>query len=346
MAQDVLIVDDDRSALENFGIQVRLNLGIEPFLADNPSLALNILRDYPMKVLVSDHVFEKTAPGETGLRLIRKVQEDLKLTIPCIMLTGFPDYVDIEEITSLHLFGFVKKQNAVSQLPSMIREAIELYDTEQLNRTGSVVNLELASKRTLVKFGVNVSIRLLSISSVVDPYIREKDWETVAVAQRNISSTETESRSIKKTISYSVEQSRDSDFESKVGLNMGKLINAIEISTKNSNSFKEQIQYGGEATVEAARTIEVKEINDPPTQEGLVLQSREYQVAPIYVRFNCVLGIECNCCQILSRYNIAVNLPTNKFALRHVEHFSNGSENTIYTGFLPGHFLDAGKLIP
>ena len=108
MPQDILIVDDVKSYLDNLGLAVKLNLRIEPFLAEDPKQALEILRLYPIKVLVTDQIM----PNMTGTQLVKKMQKELNLSIPCILLTGYSDRVDVAEAVNLGFFRFIHKDRA------------------------------------------------------------------------------------------------------------------------------------------------------------------------------------------------------------------------------------------
>ena len=335
MTQDILVVDDDRIALENFGNEVRLNLNIEPFLTDSPQNALAILRDYPIKVLVTDQVM----PSITGIELVRQIREDLKLKIPCIMLTGAPQNLNSFDLVRLQFFDFIDKVKMHSELVDSIRRAIQRYDADEVFKYNIRVDSILSKQRKWIIFGSRVALRLLRISSIIDPYTKDQDWHTEYTAQKGLNLTQ--KINIHRRIAYSCEYGIDIDMIHSTGLKTSTLASQVESSLQNKLTFTGKVHFEGEVTAEAEQTIEVKEITDAPTSAGLILQSREYQSAPVYVRINCVLEINCTCCQIPKTFNASLDLPTDKFALRQVEHFDKGPDKKIYTGFVQGSFMQS-----
>ncbi|GHO67444.1 hypothetical protein KSC_063360 [Ktedonobacter sp. SOSP1-52] len=333
MSQDILIVEDDRLFLENLGNEVRLNLDIEPFLADNSQEALNILHDYPIKVLVTD----QEMPTMKGVELVRHIREDLKLTIPCIMVTAYPQKLNAFDLVKLQFFGFIDKLNTHAELVQTLRRAIERYDMDEAAKYNIKVDKVLSSRLAWIKFGARNTLKLLRVSSIIDPYIREQDWRTELYAQRNVSSTQEMNISRHVTLSY--EYGIDAEVVNKTGLKIGTLVSTVESALEHKFTLSGKIKYEEDVTVEAKQKIEVKEITDTPTSEGLVLQAREYQAAPVYTRVNCVLEIECSCCQVPRSFTASIDLPTNKIALRQVEHFDKGPEKVIRVGsIIQGQF--------
>ncbi|KAB2944358.1 MAG: response regulator receiver [Candidatus Methanoperedens nitroreducens] len=333
MSRDILIVDDIRSTLENLGNEVRLNLAIEPFLADDPYQAFDILRYYPIKVLVTD----QEMPGMTGTELVRKVKDDLGLKIPCIMLTGFADKVSASDVVNLGFFRFIDKDNARAELTQSIRQALRHYEMSALHESLIEVNKPLISKKSFLKFKNQVSLKLLRVSSIVNPFIREKDWHTELIAQRNIHGVHRVS--VRHKANLSIEYGVNSEILLSVGLNLKKLFGGLESILENKISLEAKIKNEYEIEIQAENTLEVKEITDEPTNEGMILQSREYQSAPVYTRINCVFQIECSCCRIPRTFDISLDVPTNTIALRQVEHFDKGPSKKIYTGFFTGTII-------
>lgn len=333
MAQDILLVDDDRISLENFGNDVRLNLGIEPYLATNAKEAIVILRDYPIKVLVTDQLM----PEMKGTELVRYVREVMKLTIPCIMLTAHHDRTDTFDIGNLHFFGFIDKMNTHAELTQKIREAIQQFDREEAHKYSLTLDKILIKKGPFLLFRPHITLKLKRISSIIDPYIRELDWNTDYIAQRNISSTQ--KINIHRRVACSYDYGAATEVLSQFGLKISKLVSELNSTLQHKISLTENIKFEGELVVEAEQTLEVKEISDSPNSEELILQTRLYQSAPVYTRVNCLLEIECNCCQIPRNFSISVDLLTDRIALRQVEQFDKGPEKKIPTLIIKGNLV-------
>lgn len=330
MPRDILIVDDIKSALENFGNEVKLNLNIEPFLADDPRQALDILHYYPIKVLVTD----QNMPFMTGTELVRKVKDELGLRIPCIMLTGYTDTVSVVDAVNLGFFRFIDKINVHTELTPAIRQALQRYEMDKQSDSTMEVNKLLTSKSLYLNFKKRVDLRLVRISSIAEPFIREQDWNTELIAQRNLHDIREViiSRKVSSMYEYGVNATQ----LHKAGFKLGKLIGELESALQNKISLFAKGKYERILEIKAKHTIETKEITDNPTAEGLILQSREYQAAPVFTRINCVLQVECNCCEIPKSFDMSIDLPTNKFALRQVEHYDKGQTKIVYTGFSTG----------
>jgi DNA-binding NarL/FixJ family response regulator len=334
MPRDVLIVDDDRSALNNYGNEVRLNLMIEPFLSDDPNQAFDILRDYPIKVLVTDQVM----PDMTGTELIKKIKEKLNLQIPCIMLTGYSDSVSVAEAVNLGVFRFIDKVNAHAELTQAIRQAIQRYEMDSLYNYVIDLDILLVKKKPLFIARPQVTLRLIRVTSIIDPFVREADWQTDLVAQRGVSGKH--EITVKRHVASHCEYGVQAEIVERSGFEIGKAIAELKASIEGKTALSTKVKYEKELTIEAKHTLEVKEITDQLTQEGLILQSREYQSAPVFSKINCILHLECSCCQITHKFDVSINLPTNSVALRQIEHYNKGPPKTIYTGFFSGNVVE------
>ncbi|HEX8598895.1 MAG TPA: response regulator [Chloroflexia bacterium] len=334
MARDVLIVDDDRTALSNFGNDVSLNLNIEPFLASDPEQALQILRDFPIKVLVTDQRME---PSMSGIELARKTKDELGLDIPIIMLSGKADRASVIDAMNMGFFQYVDKDSASSQLVPSIRQAIQKYENDVRSR--SVVQLDrvLARRRWLNIAGPQVTLRLVRISSIVDPVVHDTEWQTVMVAQRGMEVTR--EVTITRSSSVTYESSSAQEVLTKAGLKVGKLVGEVEAALEGKIQQELKLSKLHAVTVEVKHTITAKDITDPPTVSGSTLQSRNYQHAPVYTRVNCVLQLDCTCCDVPRKFDVSLDLPTSRIALRQVQYYDRGQPLTIHTGIIPGNLI-------
>ena len=333
MPQDVLIVDDVKSYLDNVGNEVRLNIGIEPFLTDDPSQALAILRDYQIKVLVTDQMM----PSMSGTELVKKMKKELNLKIPCILLTGYADKVDIAEAVNLGFFRFIDKDRAHNELPEAIRLGIQTYNDEVLSKSGFPIDIPLYKQKDWVNIRPQLIMKVIRIASVVDPFIHESDWKTDQIAMRGISTKVDVSYTRK--IDSSFEYATQSEIATRLPLNLSSLLPLLKLSLESKFTSSAKVSFEAEVTLEAKYSVDVKEIDDRPTQEGTILQSREYQSAPVFSKVNCIAEITCSYCQIPHRPSISIYLPTNTFALRQIERYDRGQPKIVYTGFIQGRSL-------
>jgi response regulator RpfG family c-di-GMP phosphodiesterase len=337
MAKDILIVDDIKSSLSNYGNDVRLNLGIEPFLADNPNKALDILKYYPIKVLVTD----QEMPEILGTELIKKVKKDLGLNIPCIMLTGHTDKVSITDAVNLGFFRFIDKKNVHHELVPAIKSAIQQYDFERLRDSTVTVNKIIHDKKKFLSSKNHSTVKLIRISSIIDTFVDENDWSTEHIAERNIS------QQFEKIITKRVKTLRESGIESalcsKLNIKSSSLLSSLQSTLEGKITVNSKIIDEEEITYSVKHTIDIKEITDTKSTEGLTLASREYQSAPVYKRLNFIIETDCSFCNMKKQFDLSLDVITNRIALRHKEHYNTGQPNIVYTGFRNFDFDDLEK---
>lgn len=334
MPKDVLIVDDVKSYLDNLGLAIKLNLRIEPFLADDPNQAFEILRLYPIKVLVTDQIM----PNMTGTQLVRKMHDELDLKIPCILLTGYSDRVDVAEAVNLGFFRFIHKDRAQTELIEALREALLHYDVEVLSKSGTPAEIVLAKKRSLIALRPNVTSRIIKIISIVTPFVKEQDWKTYLVAERGLSTKKkvNVAREAKTSYEYSVEES----VTRSIGIDLGDIIPKLKVAlTKLETQTKQvtKVLFEQALRLEVDYEVDVSEITDAPTKEGIVLQSREYQSAPVFTRINCLVEVNCSYCKTPQRFTVSIDLPTDSLALRQIENYDKGQPRAVYTAIVPAN---------
>ncbi len=331
MPQDILIVDDRRTDLDNFGRAVRFDLNREPFLAENPEDALNILKYYPIKVLVTDHLFP--VPSMTGADLVGKVKNELHLRIPCIMITSEKQLVSQEEAGNMGLFRFIDKSRPIKELITAIRHALIEYEHEFLNR--DVINLDVTITKKVIWVSIRPKIipKIIKLTSIDDTFVRENDWHTDHIAERGIN--QTVEICINRQVSSYYECSTQFEIIEKCGFDLGKAIASLKTNIDSKIGSSVKTTYNETTTINTKLSLEVKDITDSPDEEGYVLHSREYQSAPVFINVNCILQLDCACCQIPRQFDVSINIPTNRIALRQVEHFNKGPKKVVYTGFFP-----------
>jgi CheY-like chemotaxis protein len=328
MARDILIVDDDRPALENFGNLIKVKLGIESFLADNGQEALAILRDYPIKVLVTD----QEMPQLTGTELVGKMRDDLKLVVPSVMLTGHSDRLSVGEAINLGFFRFVDKMDVVSQLPQAVRDGIRSFDEDTMMRNVTTADIVVGNSRSWFRWK-STTKTILNRFSITQNVVHDADWRTELTANPNVQGVQeirTTAR-VKTSADYGTEFS----LMSKAGVTIRSILGAIDVGNNVNVGFDYRSSLEKEFQIELFKSIEVTELKTVTSQSGATLQSRQYQAAPAFNRVNCVLTTECSQCGVPRQFSIAIDIPNGSFALRQVEYFDSGPAKIIYTGFEP-----------
>lgn len=331
MAQDILIVEDDPIVLDSYGSLIEMTLGIKPFLVRSPEEALNIAENYFLKVLVTDYDLSNVS-SFNGVELVKKIKNQLGLSIPCIMVTGYSNKVTGKDATCAGLYLVIDKNEAENELIPAVRRALTIFEDNSRKKTLCELNQVIESKKKSIFSKHKVELILLRVSSIAENVVFDDMWVTDYTAERGIC------RINEKEIEYEATSSIEYGFSEEMIHNFGfssdKLINLISgvIETKLTSSVKGQFQK----TIrhKAKYSIEIKDLINEPIVEGLKILSRQYQSAPVYIRINCVFKIDCSFCGIPRFLDLSVVMPTNKIALRQVEYYDIGPAKTTYTGII------------
>lgn len=341
MARDLLIVEDDRIVLDSYGTLVKMTLGIEPFLAETPEDALKVLKNYHIKVLVTDYdMFSKSKLS--GVDLVKIVKGELKLNIQFIMLTGYVTTVNAQDAVRAGFLDIIDKRDAENKLIPAIRQALAVY--EMISRSERLVECNdiIWSKKKLVKFGEKVDLKLLRISSIED--FTFDQWVPDYIAEKGVNKT------FEKEVEYEVDSSIEYGFDEKVlgelGFDSSKIIDAIQLKVETSLSSSIKSQFRKKMKHRAKYLIEIKDLSNESDIEGLILQSRHFESTPVYKRINCVLQIYCTFCGVPRILDLSIIVPTNKIALRQVEYYNKGVIKTIYTGSVYSTICDVIIQVP
>lgn len=126
----VLVVDDEehvRTALA----RVLREAGYIVFAAERGEEALEILREHPVKLLISDY----NMPGMTGIELFKEVRRRQPHVLR-IMLTGEKDpELAVRSINEAEVFRFIRKPWNNADLCTIARLAFEVVVLEDEKRT-------------------------------------------------------------------------------------------------------------------------------------------------------------------------------------------------------------------
>jgi len=129
MEDSVLIVDDDSGVLSALK-RVLMDESLTIYTAESGVEGLEILRDHPVKLVISD----ERMPGMAGSEFIAAVRKLFPNTVR-IMLTGHAD-VDaaMKAINSGEIYRFFAKPWNEIELKLSVRSALEKFDLEEENR--------------------------------------------------------------------------------------------------------------------------------------------------------------------------------------------------------------------
>jgi FixJ family two-component response regulator len=333
LARDVLIVDDDKNALANYGNRIRLALGIEPFLAYDPYQALNILRLYSIKVLVTDEDMARMR----GTELVRQVRTELGLTMPCIMFTGFANQVDMTSAIKIEDLRFLDKSD-VRRLADEVRDALGRYRQELGRTTGTPVDRVIQRQQRFIVLRRVVKTTHVARIMSIEEYSRDNEWFTIHRAERG-KGVATE-RSFAYTVKSSVEVKTDDESSTRLNVKVADLsLASLAASIEDKVHESVRNQWDRQFELSTKETVTVEQIPDPPARPGL--RTREYQCAPVYRRFDLEVYVECSCCGLAATSCAQVDVPTERIALRVVEHFDIDPSEVYYTGYWTGNLAPA-----
>lgn len=124
----LLLVDDDPNTLASLSRAFRL-AGHEAIVCDNASRALDLLRNEPFDLILSDVVM----PGKSGLELL----EDLKkagVKTPIVLISGQANIETAVRATKLGALDFLEKPISTDKLLVTVENALRLSRLEGENR--------------------------------------------------------------------------------------------------------------------------------------------------------------------------------------------------------------------
>lgn len=327
MPRDILIVDDEREHLESLASHIRLALNIEPFVSDDPEHALDILKLYPIKVLVADYYMPKI----TGTQLIRMVREELGLQISCILITGYQEMMKALDVIGLDI-DWISKEHTASKLPQAVRWAIQKFDLRRIKESVADVDIIISEGKSSFLKRKQWTLKIKSIRGVIYPFIPEEGWKTDLIAERGIKGTR--QITIKRNLVSFCEYGAQAQIINSMGFDLNNVIAKLSSRSDIIHRFSTKASFQKELTVEIKDTIEVKDVSEELYESGPILYSREYQWAPIFVRVNCLLQLDCAVCKIPRLFDISIHLPTGNIARRQREHYDDGTIRERYTGYI------------
>ncbi|MFZ1685536.1 MAG: response regulator [Candidatus Zixiibacteriota bacterium] len=329
MPINVVVVDDDVLFLDVIAKAIQRELKFEPFVASEPLRAIEILQHNSIKVIIVD----QRMPEMTGIDLIQRIKKSYSQPIQFIVLTAHKNEVPHSAVVGLHAF-FEKTtlyvENNIEHLCQSIAAAILKYDTLKDDQLVSTVDLMIQERKAILSFRQNSHVRLTEVRIVNESFVSEQEWHTVGKAERNIESEreltiETKSRS---ATTHGV----DREVFSKQKLKLDKIIAGVESEVSARSSVSTRAEWSKEVLLRSVSKVKTTPIVEGPNADGIYLQARQYQCAPVYVKCSCKLQIDCSFCGVPHEVNCTVLLPTNRVAMRHLEHFSNGAEAIHGTG--------------
>lgn len=133
MAKRILIVDDD-GEFNHLLMDVFKQAGFDVSTAEEPAIALELIREKGFDLVVTDQRF----PQGTGMELLRRIRSEMP-TLPVIMVSGFLDNDTVRDLIREGIRGIFMKPLNIFSLLKKTNEIIEfshLAAAQQLEQTG------------------------------------------------------------------------------------------------------------------------------------------------------------------------------------------------------------------
>ena len=170
----VLLVDDEPSILRSLKFVLKAD-GYEIYTAENGLDALEIVKENPIDLIISDHQM----PGMNGVEFLKKVH-NLNSDIISILLTGHADVkVAVEAINKGKVYKFFTKPWDDVQLKIDIRLALEyLVSLRERRKQIEIIkqqNIELKE----------FSVKLQDFNQKLENMVEERTFELVDTINRN-----------------------------------------------------------------------------------------------------------------------------------------------------------------
>jgi CheY-like chemotaxis protein/glycine cleavage system H lipoate-binding protein len=127
----LLVVDDEQIVLDSIGKHLRREKDLEIFNALNVDEALKIMKDTPIKIILTDLMM----PDIDGLEFISMIMEKEE-DILIIMITGYATINTALQAMQLGAFDYLSKPFTRDELKKVVRRAADLVNVAQ-NKSGT-----------------------------------------------------------------------------------------------------------------------------------------------------------------------------------------------------------------
>ena len=159
MAQEkVLIVDDERSMVQFLSVLLKRE-GYDVRAARSGSEALEMLRDAPADVIITD----LKMPGMDGVELLEKIKEKTP-TVPVIVMTAYASQRSAIDALNLGAFQYVEKSAKNEEIKLVVRNALALGKVRSEN---SFLKRQL-QKNHATKEIIGTSEHMMQVLRMVD----------------------------------------------------------------------------------------------------------------------------------------------------------------------------------
>jgi CheY-like chemotaxis protein len=319
-APDVLVVDDNSEAAEDYARLISAKTGLNAIHTDSGDEALELCRTNAIKVLVLD----QRMPLRSGTDLYSEIKK-FDTRARAIMLTGEANTAEIGVALGLDYKAYVAKNN-IQDLPERVLHEYAAYQVEVASLALSNLSTPIFTLRKGFLGRYSVSYTLLSAGLLSASYVFERDWQTIVTIHAG--QTETTKISASETSSVRFEEETKSRFTSEFGLSTKQIASlGVKLGSELNTRFSTVKTRERSVTTETSRTFMLPQ--EPSDPNELHVRVRRIQEAQVYARIRVDLTTYCTCCGSGSILVFEALVPTGHTSVRHKDLLSDG-ENRIY----------------
>jgi len=328
---EILVVDDIISAAREYERLLR-TADLAVASTDNPEVAIEIVEHNPVKVLVLDQRMPKMS-GTELFRRLKKIDQFLQ----AIMLTGEASAAETADAFELGYSKFFDKRKPADAL---VAETIACYGKYMAavaaakSEAAEQTSLLVKDKWSLAKRHV-IEVQLVNLTVLDDNYIFPETWWTER--QVKTGAPEIVGKSTEAVNSYSLDDTSEKVLNASLGPQLSTGAKSVVLAELSGNLQKQVTrrlsqQYARQLTITETSKTKYHLPKESPDPEALSLRARNYQRAPLFLKFRAVLRRTCGCCSASSYYAVTGYLRRDMDATRTVDYYNNGDEKIVMTG--------------
>lgn len=322
---DVLFVDDDKKAAELFSQLVEAKTKLKTEFTSDPGKALNLLKEFPIKVVVLD----QDMPLIRGTDLYKQMI-DIDKNIKAIMLTGEATASEAGESLRLGYNCYLEKGN-ISELPKEVANLVAQYELHLTAKQSSQSRKLLFTQKKGFLLKIKIDYYLVSIELIDANYVQPRSWKTVVTVNAG------EKIRHKETIEVNHKISLDKHSEAQLRATLNLSHNSlVQIKSKLESSLSEK--YKLSESREQKKHLEIEkeyslalEDSDP---QKLSVKSRHYLIAPVYTKYRAFLLVKCRESNISQTFPVDITQETNRVATKQIDYLSDGTKKELNTGYI------------
>lgn len=323
MSYDVLVVDDDSQAGQEYARLIRESTKLQVVFTDDPAKAIEMVRSEAVKVAVLD----QRMGGVLGTQVFSSMHEaDQRLR--AIMFTGLADTAEVGDAFTKGYAAYLHKAD-VGQLSERVMGLYLAYQTESASLALSKAPPTILTRKHGFPRRRQTVYNLLSVELIDDEWVDPISWTTAVSIQAG--ETQEYVSSVSRSTTISLEQETQQRLASDFGLKAEEILNlTLAIKSEVSDRIKTSATTQANTSLSQKRTYHLPD--EPSNPDELHVKSRRIERAPVNRRLRLNVGVGCQCCNLQNIFSILVVVETGGVATRHVDTLSNGEQREVNTG--------------